>query len=166
VTVNVIMDNTPPYQASVRQAIPVLALPQLSGGGAVVAVRVDPNDHSRIALDLSTDPPTVTISSDGPNRASAADLLASGTAARAVIIQSQPMGMRSQAGVDIYGFVLTILCDGHAPYQTQVGNAVPPNAVPLLYPGSNLPAKVVPEQQGQVAIDWDAALAEATHPSA
>jgi hypothetical protein len=166
VTVNVIMDNTAPYQATARQAIPVLALPQLSSGSAVVAVRVDPDDHSKIALDLGTDPPTVTISSEGANRASAAELLATGTPARAVIIQSQPMGVRSQAGIDVYGFVLTILCDGHAPYQTQVGNAVPPAAVPLLYPGANLPAKVIPDQPNHVAIDWDAAIAEATHPSA
>jgi hypothetical protein len=32
-----------------------------------------------------------------------------------------------------------------------------------MYPGSNLPAKVVPEQQGQVIIDSDTAIADATH---
>jgi hypothetical protein len=31
--------------------------------------------------------------------------------------------------------------------------------IPLLYPGSKVP----PEEQGQVIIDWDAAVAEATH---
>jgi hypothetical protein len=35
--------------------------------------------------------------------------------------------------------------------------------MPLLYPASNLPAKVRPEEQGQVIIDWDTAVAEATH---
>ena len=55
------------------------------------------------------------VSATGPNRGSAAELLAIGTPARAVIIQSQPMGMRSQAGVDMYAFVVTVLCDGRQP---------------------------------------------------
>lgn len=67
------------------------------------------------------------------------------------------------AGLDMYAFVVTILCDGHAPYQTQMGNPVPASGLPLMYPGSNLPAKVRPEEQSQVIIDWDAAVAEATH---
>jgi len=166
IAVNVVMDNTPPYQATVRQGLPILALQQLMSPGAVVAVRVNPANHQEIALDLQTDPPTVTMSADGPNRGSAAELLATGTPARAVIIQSQPLGMRTPAGVDVYALVVTILCDGHQPYQTQVGNPVPPTGLPLLYPGSNLPAKVRPEEQGQVIIDWDAAVAEATHQTA
>lgn len=79
-----------------------------------------------------------------------------------MIIASQPLGMRSPtSGLDMYAFTVTILCNGHAPYQTQMGNPVPPGGIPLMFPGSNLPAKVVPEQQGQVMIDWDAAIAEA-----
>jgi hypothetical protein len=162
VTLNVIMDNTPPFQATVKQGIPVLLLPQMSTGSAVVAVRVNPANHQEVAIDFDSEPPTVTLAAGGPNRGSAAELLATGTAARAVIIQSQPLGVRNQAGVDMYALMVTILCDGFAPYQTQVGNPVPPSGLPLLYPGSNLPAKVRPGQQGQVIIDWEAAVAQAT----
>jgi hypothetical protein len=162
VTLNVIMDNTPPFQATVKQGIPVLLLAQMSSGTAVVAVRVNPANHQEVAIDFDSEPPTVTLAAGGPNSGSAAELLATGTAARAVIIQSQPLGVRNQAGVDMYALMVTILCDGIAPYQTQMGNPVPPSGLPLLYPGSNLPAKVRPGQQGQVIIDWEAAVAEAT----
>ena len=166
VALNVYLDNTPPYQATVHQGVPILALQALMTPGTVVAVRVNPANPQEVAIDFDTDPPTVTMAAGGPNRGSAAELLATGTPARAVIIQSQPLGMRSPtSGFDMYAFVVTILCDGHAPYQTQMGNPVPPGGIPLMYPGSNLPAKVRPEEQGQVIIDWDAAVAEATHPA-
>jgi hypothetical protein len=165
VALNVYMDNTPPFPATVHQGVPILVLQALVSPGAVVAVRVNPANTQEVAIDFDTAPPTVTMAAGGPNRGSAAELLATGTPARAVIIQSQPLGMRSPSGVDVYALVVTILCDGHQPYQTQVGNPVPPSGLPLLYPGSNLPAKVRPEEQGQVIIDWDAAVAEATHPT-
>ena len=44
----------------------------------------------------------------------------------------------------------------------KVGNPVPEEAVPLLYPGSNLPAKVLPEEPQGVVIDFKSALAEFT----
>jgi hypothetical protein len=162
VTLKVMMDNTPPFEAKVHQGIPVLVLRDLQSGSAVVAVRVNPNNHQEVAIDFNSDPPTVTMSQEGPNRGSAAELLATGTPARAVIIQSEPLGMRSPAGLDMYAFVVTILCEGHAPYQTKMGNPVTAAGVPLIYPGSNLPAKVRPGEEGEVIIDWDAAVAEVT----
>ena len=166
VTLNVYMDNTAPFQATVRQGVPALVMQQMASGSAVVAVRVDPSNHDHIAIDFDSDPPTVTMSADGPNRGSAAELLATGTPARAVIIASQPLGMRSPAGLDMFAFQVTILCDGHAPYQTQMGNPVPDKGKPLLFPGANLPAKVRPEEEGQVIIDWDAAVEEYSHTKA
>jgi hypothetical protein len=157
VTLEVALDNTPVYQASVRHAFSPLDMAQLVPGQAVVAVRVDPADHQNIALDLATEPPTVTITGQG---ASAADVLAGGTPVRAVIVQTNPLGMKNQAGVDVHAFVLTVLADGQAPRQVQVGNPVPPEAVPLLYPGCNVPAKFLPSEPDGVVIDWTAALAE------
>jgi hypothetical protein len=52
------------------------------------------------------------------------------------------------------------MAEGTAPYQIKVGNPVPPEALPLLYPGSKLPAKFDPNgAQEAVAIDWAGALA-------
>jgi hypothetical protein len=160
-TVQVALDNVPPYEATCRQAVPMMVLPQLAGG-AVVAVRVDPNDHSVIALDLGTEPPTISLAAQ-PGQETAADILSKGSDARAVIIESAPLGMKNPAGLDMYGFVLTIMAEGKAPYQIKVGNPVTPGGVPLIFPGSNLPVKYMPNGEPEsVAIDWDAAVKEAT----
>ncbi len=79
-----------------------------------------------------------------------------------MIVQTNPLGMKNQAGVDVHAFVLTVLAEGQVPRQVQVGNPVSPEAIPLLYPGSNVPAKVLPEEPDGVVVDWAAALAEFT----
>jgi hypothetical protein len=161
-TVEVALDNVPRYTATCRQAVRATLLPQLMLPGATVAVRVDPNDRSRIALSLGEEPPTVTMASSGDaNTASAARILEYGDSCRAVIVQSQPMGMRSSTGKDMYAFVLTVIAERRPPYQTQVGNPVPADAVPLVYPGNTVPAKRMPDgADHEIVIDWDAALAE------
>ena len=156
-TVEVSLDNVAPYEATCRQAVTQEALAQLVPGTTTVAVRVNPNDPSEIALDLATDPPTVIAP---PSGTSAAEILASGAPCRAVIVQSEDLGKKNQSGVAVYGFVLTVIVDGKAPYQIQVGNPVPPEAVPLLFNGSNVPAKVLSDNPNAVVIDWTAALAE------
>jgi hypothetical protein len=161
-TVEVALDNVPRYTATCRQAVRATILPQLMMPGATVAVRVDPNDRSRVALSLGEEPPTVTMARSGdPNTGSAARILEYGEPCKAVIVQSQPMGMRSSTGKDMYAFVLTVIAEGRPPYQTQVGNPVPADAVPLVYPGNTLPAKRMPDgADHEIVIDWDTALAE------
>jgi hypothetical protein len=160
--VEVSLDNVPRYMATCRQAIRATVLPQLATPGATVAVRVDPDEHGRIALSLGEEPPTVTMASSGdPNTGSAARILEYGVPCKAVIVQSQPMGMRSSTGKDMYAFLLTVMVDGRAPYQVQVGNPVPADAVPLVYPGSTVPAKRMADgDDHEIVIDWDAALAQ------
>ncbi len=160
--VEVSLDNVPRYMATCRQAVRATVLPQLATPGTTVAVRVDPDDHSRIALSLGEEPPTVTMASSGdPNTGSAARILEYGVPCKAVIVQSQPMGMRSSTGKDMYAFLLRVMADGRSPYQVQVGNPVPESAVPLVYPGSTVPAKRMPDSDDhEIVIDWDAALAQ------
>jgi hypothetical protein len=161
-TVEVALDNEPRYTATCRQAVLATLLPRLMIPGTTVAVRVDANDHSRIALSLGEEPPTVTMTSADPNTSSAARVLEYGVPCRAVIVQFQPMGMRNTSGKEVYAFMLTVMAEGRPPYQTQVGNPVPPDAVPLVYPGNAVPAKRMPDgPDNEIVIDWDAALAEA-----
>src|SRR5690606_29156287 len=54
VTLNVMLDGTQPYQVQVSQRIQEVYIPQLSSGGAIVAVRVDPNDPNRVAIDFDS----------------------------------------------------------------------------------------------------------------
>jgi hypothetical protein len=95
----------------------------------------------------------------------AADILAQGDPVRVVIVQSAPLGLKNPQGVDLYGFVLSVLHDGAIPTEAHVGNPVPPNCVAMLFPGSNLPAKVMADNPNAVAIDWEAAIASYTEPT-
>jgi hypothetical protein len=167
-TLEVALDNVPRYSATCRQAVMATVLPRLIAPGATVAVRVDADDHSRVALSLAEQPPTVTMARSGdPNTGSASRILDQGTPCRAVIVQSQPLGMRNPKGDDMYAFLLTVMADGRAPYQIQVGNPVPAAAVPLLYPGNTVPAKRMPDgDDHELVIDWEGALAQLAHSAA
>lgn len=161
-TVEVALDNVPRYTATCRQAVRATILPQLVMPGVMVAVRVDPADQTRIALSLGEEPPVVTMASAGDkNTGSAARILEQGAPCKAVIVETTPLGMRSQKGDDMYAFSLTVMAEGRLPYQTQVGNPVPAAALPLLYPGSTVPAKRMPDgDDHDIVIDWQAALAQ------
>ena len=101
------------------------------------------------------------------NTDSAARILELGTACKAVIVQSQPLGMRNPKGDDIYGFLLMVIAEGRPPYQIQVGNPVPAAAVPLLHPGNTVPAKRMADgDDHEVVIDWEGALAQLAHSAA
>ena len=89
-------------------------------------------------------------------------VLADGIPVRAVVIQSEPLHRRNQAGIDLYAMVLTIVQPGQAPRKVKVGNPVPADGVPLLYPGSNLLARALPDRPEAVVIDWEAAVYEAS----
>lgn len=153
----VTLDNVPTYEATCVQRVPEVYLPQLQSGGAVVAVRVDPEDHAKVAIDFQSEPPTVTLAqTDG--RASAAEIIASGRPAKGVIVESQAIGAKNAAGVDIYAFLLTVLEEGQQPRQVKVGNPTPPEAIPLLFNGSRVPVKLGTDPN-EVVIDWADALA-------
>jgi hypothetical protein len=158
----VYLDDTPPFPAQVKKRIPQYAISQFVPGQTVVAVRVDPQDHSRVGIDLTVDPPEVRMAA-ASSQGSAAELLERGTPCEAVIVESQPLGLKSPAGLDMYAFKLTIFAEGAAPYQIMVGNPVPPEAVALLFPGSRVPAKFDPHGvKEDVVIDWAAVMGSAS----
>lgn len=157
-TMEVSLDNQAPYTATCKQRIPEIEIAQIQPGASTVAVRANPDDLAQIVIDFNSEPPTVTTPA-GQGTLSAAELLATGQPARAVIVQWQPLGKKNPAGVDLYAFTLTVMPEGKDPYQIQVGNPTPPAALPFLFPGSRVPVKIGSDPNA-VAIDWDQAAAE------
>jgi hypothetical protein len=157
-TVQVTLDGKEPYVATCKQRILEVQIPQFSPGSTTVAVRVNPEDPTDIALDLATAPPEVTMAA-GSGDHSAATVLATGEPAQAVIVESTSLNKRNPSGVEIYAYTLTVMPTDRDPYQIQVGNPTPPAALPFLYPGSHVPVKIgsVPNA---VVIDWDKAAAD------
>ena len=155
--VRVIMDGRPPYEASVTQRVQEIFIAQLQQPGVVVAVRVDPVDQNKIAIDFGTEPPVVNLpESTGPG--SAKDILANGKPITVVLVANQPIGVNNHEGHPVQALTLTIATGVPEPYQIQVGNAVPPSALPLLFPGSKLHAKLG-AGPNDVVVDWAAGAA-------
>ena len=155
-TLRVMMDGQQPFDATASQRVQELWIPQLQQG-AVVAVRVDAADHSKVAIDFSTQPPEVDLpESTGEN--SAAWILEHGKPVTVVLVANQPVGVNNHKGDPVHALTLTIATGVDTPYQVQVGNAVPATALPLLFPGSKLHAKVGKEAR-DVVVDWAAGAA-------
>lgn len=152
-SMNVMIDNVAPFQASAVQRIPEITLTKLTKG-AVVPVRVDPNDHSKVYIDFASELPTVTVPrSTGEN--SAAHILEHGKPIKVVFVASQPLKLKNADGIEMFLLTLTVYEGVDTPYQLQVGNPVPPSALPLLYPGSKLHAKLG-AGPNNVVVDWAA----------
>lgn len=185
IALEVTLHGQPPYQASLRQPIPVSELNRFAPGQTGVVVRVDPGDLSRVAIDFELTithdltPPGIsgprvirtrgtvvatgmTINRRQPARPqvdSAAEVLAAGQPTRVALLQCEPYpDLKSAEGLDM--FMFTFLVAAQPPYGVKVGNPVPAQAMRLLSPWQELPAKVMPGQPHRVVIDWAAALAE------
>jgi hypothetical protein len=174
------------YRATCKHPIPMIYLPQMRTEGATVAVRVDLADPQHVALDLASKPPAVpdeeagSVTIAGPDGAvevpthaspvKAPEILARGKPCRATLVLSTPLGQRNDAGLDVMGLVFTVAAGGSEPYQAQIGVGVPRDAMPLLFPGSELPARALeewlrnPSPPDMVTVDWAAAIKERGRP--
>lgn len=151
-SVTVYREGHEPYGATAVQRVQEVYIPQLASGRAWVAVRVDPANPANIALDFSTEPPEVRVERPQGD-VSAASILENGTPVEVVLVQAQPLGMTGPTGDAVYLLTVTVIAEGEAPYQTEVGNAVPSASLPALFPGSRLSARRG-EGQGDIVIDW------------
>jgi hypothetical protein len=150
-TLQVYLDGEAPFPATCVQRVQEIYLPQLVPGQTVLAVRVNPADHSEVAIDFQSEIPNVTIA-PGQGHDTAAWILANGTDAKVVLVANQPMGLTSSTGDPVQALTLTV-DKGAESYQVQVGNGVPNSALPLLFPGSKLHAKIG-DDANDVVVDW------------
>src|SRR5579863_2454916 len=61
ITLNVMLDHAPAYQAIVTQSIPEMQLPVLGSGEHPLAVRVDPANHANVCIDFQSPVPVITM---------------------------------------------------------------------------------------------------------
>jgi hypothetical protein len=151
--VEVRIDGEQAYTASARQRVHEIALARLSTAGAV-CVKVDPTDRRRVQIDFDSPVPVVRLPEPAPGTGRA-DIVSRGTDCGVVVTQNQPIGLRSHEGDEIHAFVLTVVPVDGTPYQVQVGLPLPVQHLPLVFPGSRLPGKVLPEDPNSVAIVWE-----------
>lgn len=147
-----------PYEVEFKQPLTSAELDHLTAHAAQpLAVRVSKADRSKVRLALDVDPATVTVA-----QGSAAETLANGEAARAVIVEFELLNPPRQdsKGNPAYRLMLTVMREGRDPYQTNVGNGVPASALPFLYPGSHVPVKVDHDDPSGVVVDWALAAEE------
>ncbi len=150
----VLRDGAQPYEATVTQRVQEIMISALQQPGVALALKVDPADPQRIAIDFGSAAPEVTLpESEGTD--SAAYILEHGTPITVVLVGNQPIGVKNHKGDPVHALQLTVATGVPEPYQTAVGNAVPAFALPLLYPGSKLHAKLG-DGPGDIVVDWAA----------
>lgn len=148
----IILDGQAPFDVTVTQRAPEVYLSQLMGAATALAVRVDPDDHSRVAIDFDRQAPVVRMpEATGPG--SAADILATGTEVTVVVQGYTPMGILNHAGEPVYVLRLAVTPGAQNPYEVEVGNVVPESAQSLLTSGARLHARVG-ATPGEVVVDW------------
>ena len=153
------LEDTEPYEAEFTQPVEGPWMLELRKDVAKpFAVRVSKADRRKVKIAFDVDAKQVSVS-----KGSAAELLATGEPARAIIVENEEMrpAKQDKKGNTMFRFLLTVMRDGADPYRTNVGNGVPVSALPFLFVGSNVPVKVNPDVPGQVVIDWALAADEA-----
>jgi hypothetical protein len=84
-----------------------------------------------------------------------------GVDVRVEIMRYRKLRLSSDAG-RVYEFMLIVKPPNGANFLLEVGNPVPTDAVGLVVPGQELPAKLLERDRRALLIDWEAALAAAT----
>lgn len=152
IAMNVLIDGVPAFQATAVQRIQEILLSKL-GKGVAVPVRVDPSNHSKVYIDFASQMPVITMARTS-GETSAAYILEHGKPIKVILLSSTPAKIKNADGVDGFTLALTVYEGVETPYQTAVVNAVPATALPLMYPGSKLHAKL--GANGIVIVDWSA----------
>ena len=153
--------DQPAYQVETKLLISRLAIPQIQPG-ALVTVRYDPADLSRVSLDLGvlagrslplpspTPPPRAADLAAEKER-----LLATGVAGTATILQCQSLGLFDADQRPVYDLLLLIEVPGQSPMQGPARVGVTSENEHWFKVGQRLPVKADPGRPSSLAVDWD-----------
>ena len=162
ITANVYLDNTPMFVATITQRVQEIVRSR-SCPPAAPSWRCGsiPTDHTRVAIDFNSAVPEVTLAPSADpitptapptcssQRHSPSRWCSSRTSRSARRTRTAWSCMRCSSPP-------TRACE--TPYQLTVGNPVPATALPLLFPGSKLHAKLG-DDPNSVVVDWAAGAA-------
>ena len=154
--------DRPVYTATARGRLPRLVVSRLAPE-AVIPVRVDPQDASKVVVDEHAMLGTTAADTgyrikpkDGA--ITMADVIERGVPARVRLRKVRDLGMRSPDGRDaVILLTVDVELPGEKPFKTRVAQRTPPDAVERLVEGAEFPGRVLPENHKHVVLDWLAA---------
>lgn len=82
-----------------------------------------------------------------------------GRPVKVILVGDQPLGKRNEDGIELHALQFTVYDGVPTPYQLTVGNPVPATALPLIYPGSKLNARLGDGPNAVIVVDWAAGAA-------
>ncbi len=148
-----------PWRAQTKQLVSRLELPRIQPG-AVVAVRYDSADHTRVSLALADDaylvptPPPTPFPRAADLEPEKQRLLASGVPGTATILSCTPLGLYDADGRAVWDVVFKVELPGRNPVRGPVRTAVPKEREAWFKVGQRLPIKADPEVLTHFAVDW------------
>ena len=161
-----------PYQATVREYVPLMLLATLSSGRPL-PVKVDPADPQKLVIEwenamsggmagvgaaMPLTPPASADSTQYDPEARKAEkerLLATGVAGKATVTSARATGGTDSEGRPVYDLMLTIEIPGRPPMQGPARTGVPPERISQLEAGDTVAIKSDPANPTAMTIDWD-----------
>ncbi len=156
--------NRPAYQAETKMFIPMIQIPQFQPG-AVLQVKYDPKDPSKVAVDSIGGSAADAAQADDPARKQALqvvleqlknledDLQARGVSAPAMILTASDMNVKVNGDNPWMTFQLQVKPTDRAPYQATAQGVVGAVAVNKFQPGKTVWVKYDPNDQTKVILD-------------
>jgi hypothetical protein len=163
--------NRAPYQAETKMFISMIQVPQFQPG-VTLAVKFDPADPSKVAVDTSggaeyaaSSPTSVAEPADDPSRAQAVqamleqmktfedDMRARGVPAPAQILTAGDMGVRVNGENPLMTVQLQVEATDRAPFQAMAQGVVAATSVGKFQPGARVWVKYDPNDPTKVMLD-------------
>ena len=160
-----------PYEATVKEYVPLMLLGVLSSGRPL-PVKVDPANPQRVIIEWESAgsmpaagmqmPGAPLVRQQAAVQAPQGDpsevkkrLLETGVAGTAKVISSAPTGQTDSEGRPMYSMMLEIQVEGHPAMQGPAVVGVPPERTDQLEAGDTVPIKADPNNPSVMAVDWE-----------